>query len=243
MAVKTERRTFAGTELRALSNMEISGIAAAYGVLSHDLGGFKEIISPGAFSRSLREGADVKATFNHDPSIILGRTKSGTLQLSDSPQGLRWVAQLDKGSQQHNDIYRAIKRGDVSDCSFAFTCPAGGDDFSDSGDVDENGRSIKRRCLRDVNLMDVSAVTYPAYPTGTGVDARSVSALLAPDYVLRRTVVLTDEQRRAKAARLGKLIELDKEVWSAAERARAESLRELARRMESAAGISYGRKY
>lgn len=239
---KTERRTFSGTELRTLSNFEISGIAAAYGVKSSNLGGFKERIAPGAFASAFRSGADVRILFNHDPSQILGRTKAGTATLLDSPQGLRFSAKLDPQNSRHVDVYRAIGRGDIDQCSFGFTVNPGGDDFSDDGDMDESGRSLKLRTLRSVTLLDCSAVTYPVYPDGTSVDARSVSVLLAPDYIVRRALPLTAEQLRAKAARLGNLIAADTAVWQAEERARQDSLRELQRRMEALAGISYGRR-
>src|SRR5713226_163265 len=80
----TETRTISNASLRAQSQgdeMAISGYAASFNVLSQDLGGFREVVAPGAFKRSIDAGADVKALFNHDASRILGRTKSGTLKV------------------------------------------------------------------------------------------------------------------------------------------------------------------
>lgn len=163
--MKTETRSFVGTELRAADGEEfvITGLAAPYNKKTKIAGVFTEQVAKGAFARSLREGADVCCLFNHDPSRILGRTKSGTLTLTDSPEGLRFRCELDKSSQSHRDIYASVKRGDTSECSFAFTVPKGGDEWD--GD---------QRTLRDVNLLDVSVVTSPAYP-GTSADARSSS--------------------------------------------------------------------
>jgi HK97 family phage prohead protease len=175
--MNTVERRFT-SELRAEGQgdeMAIGGYAALFNNVSHNLGGFKEQIAPSAFSRSLAAGDDVKALFNHDANCILGRTKSGTLALSQDERGLKWRAVLDPSNSQHRDIYSSVKRGDISDCSFAFTVPDGGDDWKEeSGNED----FFAMRTLKDVNLLDVSAVTYPAYP-GTSVGARMIE--LAPE--------------------------------------------------------------
>ncbi len=195
-----ETRTALAGSIRANeSKFQITGIAAAYNTLSQNLGGFREKISPGAFSRSLRTGADVKCLMNHDASHILGRTKSGTLVLSDSPEGLRFTCQLDRTNTDHCNVYAAVKRGDLSECSFAFTVPPGGDDWSDTDGSDPKVMAI--RTLKDVSLMDVSAVTYPAYAEGTAVGAR---AKAAADQ--RQKDRLWDEIRRHKCAVLGEAI-------------------------------------
>jgi len=170
-ALGVQRRTIHSAEVRTAGDeFALVGYACKYNVLSHNLGGFREKISPGVFGRSLKNNADVKALFNHNPSNILGRTKSGTLKLEDTPVGLRFYCALDKNSQAHKDLYGAVKRGDIDECSFAFTVPPGGDEWEDGTD-EETGRSIQIRTLKDVDLLDVSVVTNPAYPN-TQVDAR-----------------------------------------------------------------------
>lgn len=225
--MKPELRFTSNIELRAAKDkFEIAGIAAAYGVKSAPIGGvFRERIQPGAFSRSLATGADVRALFNHDPNQILGRTKSGTLELRDSPEGLRFTVQLNPKSGLHNDVYQAIKRGDIDSCSFGFTVPDGGDDWGD----DDEDRSMKLRTLRRVDLLDVSAVSFPAYPEGTQVSARAFereagsvglytarmrtwSELQAEAERLARVMnseilrPYTDEYRRSEVERLGRII-------------------------------------
>jgi HK97 family phage prohead protease len=166
--MKREFRTT--TELRAESDFCITGYAALFNNESKDLGGFRETIAPGAFTRSLRENADVKCLFNHDPNKVLARTKSGTLTLAQDDRGLKFRAQLDQNSQMHRDIYASIKRADVNECSFAFRVAPNGQEWTNKTSGND---SYAARTLTDVDLVDVSAVCYPAYDN-TSVDARSL---------------------------------------------------------------------
>lgn len=161
-----EQRNFSGVELRAAVNeLALVGIAAAYGVWSSDLGGYRETIAPGAFARCLRERRDVKCLFNHDANHVLGRVKNGTLTLTDTPQGLAFRCQLNPADPSAVALHARVKRGDIDECSFAFTVSKNGERWAET-----NGKMT--RTLLDVDLYDVSAVCYPAYPDGTEVDAR-----------------------------------------------------------------------
>ena len=176
-AVKQEVRFLEG-ELRTESQgdeMALVGYAAMFGVESKDLGGFRETIMPGAFKRSIDAGDDVKALFNHNPNVVLGRTKNSTLTLKEDERGLMFRVQLDPNQQAHRDLHAAIARKDISECSFAFTVPDGGQEWTTKRGTDD---WMAARTLKDVNLMDVSAVTYPAYE-GTGVMARGEEVIPA----------------------------------------------------------------
>lgn len=235
---KTEFRSLT-SELRAEGDEKsliIRGYAALFNSESKPLpGGFKERIAPGAFARSIREGADVKALINHDPSHLLGRTKNGTLQLEEDARGLKFVCILNPDSQAARDYHASIKRGDMDECSFAFTVPEGGDVFDSATDAD--GRTYQRRTLRDVNLMDVSAVTYPAY-NATSVGARST----APDYQDSSTAWLASKKRFLRnlteqvelESFCGAILDRVMNTQSAEQRAQAD--RELKERMAIAAG-------
>jgi uncharacterized protein len=189
-----EKRTFA---IRAVDgdddDMVLEGYAASYNTLSQDLGGFREMIAPGAFKRSLEAGDDVKCLFNHDPSRILGRRSAGTLTLTDTKLGLCFRCQLDPNNTDHRNIHASIKRGDIDQCSFAFQVPDGGDDWDE--ETDSAGKKFIKRTLRNVTLMDVSAVTYPAYnATGaTAVSARSTETL---DQLRARVAGMPEEWAR-----------------------------------------------
>ena len=125
-------------------------------------GGVTERIMSGAFDRAILED-DVRVLFNHDPSLILGRTSAGTASLRVLNEGLEYRVQLpDTGTGR--DVAAHLGSGNISGSSFGFSVLQ--DDWSTEGG--ENIRSI-----RDVRLYDVGPVTYPAY-TGTTATLRSV---------------------------------------------------------------------
>ena len=149
--------------------MSLVGYCATFGQESQDLGGFREMVMPGAFARALREGQDVHMLKNHDPNYVLGRTKNGTLQLKEDSRGLFFRCTLDLDNPEHRAVYSSVKRGDLDGCSFAFI--AKGQEWSDQRDKD--GVLYAQRKLHDVDLQDASVVTYPAY-SQTSVSARSL---------------------------------------------------------------------
>lgn len=163
-----ERRHLAG-EMRTGSGGKIAGYAAVFNLASEDLGGFREIIRPGAFTRTLRS-ADVRALWNHDPNFVLGRKSAGTLALQEDEHGLFFEVQPPDASWAR-DLGVSIRRGDVNQASFEFRA------VRDKWGADPGGRGQLREVF-DVELYDVGPVTYPAYPQ-TAVDTRSLGAQLA----------------------------------------------------------------
>jgi uncharacterized protein len=157
-----ESRTFKTADTLAVkpslrdgaASRTITGYAARYDSWSGDLGGFLEIIRPGAFKKAVSV-SDVRALWNHSDDVVLGRTKSGTLRLQDDGHGLR--IEIDPPSWADNYL-ETIRRGDVDQMSFAFTVATGGDRWSVGAD------GVTRREIVEVaELFDVSPVTYPAY--------------------------------------------------------------------------------
>ena len=130
----------------------IFGYAAVFNQLSEDLGGFRERIAPGAFTKAL--GDDVRALFNHDPNIVLGRTRAKTLRISEDQKGL--AIEIDPPQTPVAlALMESLRRGDVSQMSFGFQTVNDQWDMIDGAMV---------RTLMEVRLFDVSPVTYPAYP-------------------------------------------------------------------------------
>jgi len=135
------------------NGLKVVGHASVYNRLSENLGGFKEIIAPGAFDDVL--GDDVRALINHDGNLILARTTSGTLQLSTDEMGLRYEFTIPETSYG-KDLAVSMERGDITQSSFAFTVSDDSWETIDGEDV--------RTITKVARLFDVSPVTYPAYP-------------------------------------------------------------------------------
>lgn len=159
-----EKRVFT-TEVRAAladGEVRVSGYAAMWDQEADGLP-FREVIKRGAFQRSLDRGDDVFLLVNHDTDQLpLARRSSGTLELVEDETGLRMEAVLDPSNPRAAELASALERGDVDKMSFAFR-------------VAENG-SMKNtdgvRELRNLDLFEVSVVTWPAY-SATTVGKRS----------------------------------------------------------------------
>ena len=133
-----------------------------FNTLSEDLVGFREKIKPGAFNKTIKK-ADVRALFNHDEHYVLGRTKSGTLKLIEDDHGLR-MENIPPDTQWAKDLLVSIERGDINQMSFGFRVISDRWETKDEEPI---------RILEKVELVDVSPVTFPAYPD-TEVALRSM---------------------------------------------------------------------
>jgi len=144
------------SEVRAEGNEspKIIGYAAVYNKLSEDLGGFREKIQPGFFTKVL--GDDVRALFNHNEDKVLGRTKSGTLKLEENSKGLK-VEISPPDTSYAKDLLNLISRGDVDQMSFQWITEQ---DEWDTSDL----KNVVRTLVSAKELLDISPVTFPAYP-------------------------------------------------------------------------------
>ena len=138
------------------SNGKLVGYAAVFNAPSLDLGGFREIVAPGAFKRTLADSASVTALYNHNADQVLGRVGSGTLRLEEDDTGLRFELDLPDTSYAR-DLSALVQRGDVAGCSFAFSVRPGGELWEET-----NGQSI--RTLSALDLGEITITAQPAYP-------------------------------------------------------------------------------
>ena len=155
-------------EIRAVASddglLKIAGYAATFNEEADGLS-FRETVAPGAFTRTLKSDEPVFLLVNHDTdSLPLASSASGTLRLSQDSIGLRMEADLDPKNPFASALASALERGDVDKMSFAFTVAPG-------GETREGGL----RTLNDINLFEVSIVTWPAY-SSTSASMRSVEA-------------------------------------------------------------------
>lgn len=177
MSNKVERR-ITRSELRATKAAgkptRIGGYAAVFNSRSEDLGGFREEIAPGAFTKVLASRPDTRCLFNHDPSLLLGRTTSGTMVLSQDANGLRYDVDMpDTGAGR--DVLVLAERGDLTQSSFGFVVDTaeGSERWYDAqGKETRKWGGVLRIIHRVSQLTDCSPVTYPAYPESS-VEARS----------------------------------------------------------------------
>lgn len=124
--------------------------------------GASEIIKPGAFTNSV--SGDVRALINHDTSLVLGRTKAGTLTLKQDERGLWGSIRLNRNDQDALNLYARVQRGDVDQCSFGF-------EIKRETFVDLGGGKYRWEIEEIEPLYEVSVCTFPAY-TETSVSAR-----------------------------------------------------------------------
>lgn len=140
----------------------IEGYFAVFGS-DYEIGpGMSESIAPGAFRSSLEN--DVRALTNHDTTLVLGRTKAGTLELREDERGLWGRISINPNDADAVNLYERVKRGDVDQCSFGFEIRSEDTDYRPDGTI--------HWTLTDVNLFEVSCCTFPAYES-TNIDARS----------------------------------------------------------------------
>jgi len=145
---------------------KITGYAAVFNRKSENLGGFVEIIRPGAFRKAI-EGADVRALFNHDSNYVIGRTASNTMSLEENQKGLKFTA-TPPDTTWARDLLKSIERGDISQCSFSFRVAKDGEKWTE-----QKEGPAQRELVELEYIGDVGPVTFPAYPQ-TSVHARSV---------------------------------------------------------------------
>jgi len=185
-------------EIRAEGDgMSFRGYAAVFNSKSEDLGGFRETIRPGAFSRSLTEKRAIKMFLNHNTDIVLGSTRSN-VTLTEDDRGLLAEAKL-PDTTAGRDTAQLVSDGIIDSMSFGFQT------IKDSWSEDLTSRE-----LVEVRLFEVSPVTgWPAYPK-TSASVRELAEAIgeSADELAEAFTVLRSEDRRLTPDQASLLVRL-----------------------------------
>ena len=155
------------SEVRAVTDEDgtrkVEGYAIRFNEMSEDLGGFREVMAPG----SVKLSDDLRANFDHQTQYILGRTSAGTLETKVDDDGV-WMRAYPPETTWANDMITSIERGDINQCSFEF--------YALDDKFEKRDGEVLRTVL-DANVVALSVVAVPAYPT-TSVHARDMAKAL-----------------------------------------------------------------
>lgn len=222
MPENIEYRTFTVEEFRVLKeddHPKIVGYAALFNKESEPIKffgtTFTEEIAPGAFKKAIKK-SDTRATFNHDPNIILGRKSAGTLNLKEDEKGLFTETTPPDTQYVRDVVLTPIDRGDIKEMSFAFTVKI------EKFEEDKDKNTVKRTLVEVDYLYDIAPVTYPAYKD-TSVALRSLEKWREDNKgsLPEPTGVNSEGLDEIKPAEAGKVVEdLEKRLQRAETRVR-----------------------
>lgn len=164
-----ERRCAAEIRVAGGHSRRLVGYASVFDSPSRDLGGFTEVVKPGAFRRTLAsKDNDVLALVEHLPHVVLGRLSAKTLKLAEDSRGLHF--EIDPpDTQAARDLVVSIERGDVRGASFAFSLAPNGDRW-------EQRSGTMFREIIDCDLHEVTVCAAGAYDDAT-VALRALAAV------------------------------------------------------------------
>lgn len=176
---------------RSTEGFTVRGYPAVYGQVSHDLGGFREQIAPGAFDEVLATNPDVHFVWDHDTRYVGARTTNGTLKLASDDRGLFMEAQVGNYTWA-KDLRVALERHDIDQGSFSFNIADNGAELKSEDD------GTLMQTIRNVGaLYDVTVTAKGAYPQTTLAVVRSLAAATGrPLEEVEAALVAQDEGQR-----------------------------------------------
>lgn len=163
--------------------LSIEGFFAVYDSNYEIAPGMSESIAPGAFTETLSN--DIRALINHDTTLVLGRTKAGTLSLRDDAHGLWGHIDINPKDGDAMNLYERVKRGDVDQCSIGFNIRSEETEIREDGSV--------HWTITGIDLFEVSCCTFPAYEE-TNIAARTAER----DTIIERKAQEWRERMKAR---------------------------------------------
>jgi len=175
-------------------NPHIEGYFAVFGDVYEVWPGVTESIAAGAFTESVAQ--DVRALYNHNTDVVLGRASAGTLHLRQDERGLWGDIEINKEDTEAMNVYRRIKRGDITGCSFGFEI--------ESERWEEKPDGTIHYTIERVNpLYEVSPCAFPAYEAtninARGKDLETIKARTAQAWRDRMTARLNGGKKNAES--------------------------------------------
>lgn len=143
-------------------DLYIEGYFAVFNSVYELWPGATESIAPGAFDDSVSD--DVRALYNHNTDLVLGRTSAGTMEINQDSRGLWGRIRINRDDSDAMNAYARIRRGDITGCSFGF-------DIADQETEYREDGTVHWTIKRVSPLYEISPCTFPAYQDTT-VSAR-----------------------------------------------------------------------
>lgn len=155
-----KRESYLTTNFNARSEEDgrliLEGYFIKYGVETELWSGFFELIEKSAVDKALGNKPDVRALFNHDSNLCLGRTGNKTLQLKSDNIGLFGVIEINSSDPDAVGAHARVQRKDIDGCSFGF--------WETGYEIIERNDGTILKKVTEMELIEVSPCTFPAYP-------------------------------------------------------------------------------
>lgn len=185
-----KRATFLMKDIKTRESAEGNPILEGYFVVFNSVYRISdhvtESVAAGAFDESIK--GDVRALYNHNTDLILGRTSASTLTLRQDEIGLYGEIEINSKDTDAMNAYERVRRGDITGCSFGF------DIAEERADV--NGDDVHYTILKVDPLYEVSPCVFPAY-AATSIGARDEAGAAER---IAQAEALVREQKEAELA-------------------------------------------
>jgi uncharacterized protein len=187
----TERKSAGVLTARSAENGEvkekiIEGYFSVFNTPTELWGGVYEQVAPTAFKNSINNNLDIKAYFNHNSDVVLGRTNANTLSLRTDNTGLYGTIIINENDAQALNVYERVKRGDITQCSFG---------FRNAIETQTSYKDGKMYTIDDLKLIEVSICTNPQYEETEIVARRKVIKEIKTDIENRKKEMLKKMRR------------------------------------------------
>lgn len=160
--------------------------------------GFYEEVAPGAFTKTLSEG-DARFLIDHDTSLLVARVTAGDLRLAQDRIGLATEADLDTELSYVRDLVRNLEKRRITGMSFGFYVVKDEWNVEQVETSDGQTADVEVRRITEVRLLEVSAVTFPAYEETDAALRALRSRSDDPDPLGRRAHLLGTEDHEPPA--------------------------------------------